>query len=131
MATKVLLVDDNQNFLSSVRLFLGMLPNIEVVGEAHNGLEAVNQAAKLEPDLALLDIAMPLMDGLEVARRLQALPQPPKIVFLSVYDTEDYRDAANRLGAAGYVNKADFVTELFPIVTRLGGNGRAPAAVTH
>jgi DNA-binding NarL/FixJ family response regulator len=122
MTTKVLLVDDNQTFISSLRLFLGMLPGMEVVGEAHNGLEAVNQAGKLQPDLALLDIALPEMNGLEVARRLQSLPRPPSIVFLSIHDNEDYRAAASSLGAAGYVSKADFVTELFPIVTRMAGH---------
>lgn len=122
MTTKVLLVDDNQTFISSLRLFLGMLPDMEVVGEAHDGLEAVNLAGKLQPDLALLDIALPVMNGLEVARRLQSLPRPPNIVFLSIHDDEDYRTAASSLGAAGYVSKADFVTELFPIVTRMGGD---------
>lgn len=127
MTTKVLLVDDNQTFLSSLRLFLGMLPDMEVVGEAHTGLEAVNQAGKLQPDLALLDIALPELNGLEVARRLQSLPRPPNIVFLSIHDDDDYRAAASSLGAAGYVSKADFVTELFPIVTRIAGDKPAGA----
>ncbi len=126
MTTKVLLVDDNQTFISSLRLFLGMLPDMEVVGEAYTGLEAVNQAGKLQPDLALLDITLPEINGLEVARRLQSLPRPPNIVFLSIHDDEDYRAAAADLGAAGYVSKADFVTELFPIVTRM--EGKKPAA---
>ncbi|MFN4359998.1 MAG: response regulator transcription factor [Hylemonella sp.] len=122
MTTKVLLVDDNQTFIASLRLFLGMLPDMEVVGEASNGLEAVNQASRLQPDLALLDIALPQMNGLEVARRLQSLPRPPSIIFVSIHDEAHYREAAADLGVAGYVSKADFVTELFPIVTRMAGD---------
>jgi len=121
MTTKILLVDDNQTFLSSLRLFLGMLPDVEVVGEAYDGRDALMKAIDLKPDLTLLDIALPEMNGLEVARRLQTLPQPPSVVFLSIHDDDDYRDAASRLGAAGYVSKADFVTELFPIMTRMAG----------
>lgn len=121
MTTKVLLVDDNPTFLSSVRMFLGMLPNMEVVGEAYDGPAALAQADTLQPDLALLDIALPEMNGLEVARRLQSLPRPPRIVFLSIHDSPDYRAAASSLGADGYVSKANFVTELFPIVKRLAG----------
>jgi len=121
MTTTVLLVDDNQTFLYSVRMFLRMLPNMEVVGEAHDGLAALKQADELQPDLALLDIALPEMNGLEVARKLQALPRPPKIVFLSIHDSPDYRAAASSLGADGYVSKADFVTELFPIMRRMAG----------
>lgn len=126
MTTKVLVVDDNQTFISSVRMFLGMLPGMEVVGEAHDGRDALTQADKLQPDLALLDIAMPEMNGLEVARRLQSLPRPPRIVFLSMHDSADYRAAASSLGADGYVSKADFVTELFPIVTRLAADKSRP-----
>ncbi|MDP3699902.1 MAG: response regulator transcription factor [Hylemonella sp.] len=124
MKTKILLADDNQTFVSSVKLFLSMVPNVEVVGVAHDGLQAVTEAERLQPDVALLDIAMPKMNGMEAARHLKSLPRPPKIVFLSVHDTEEYRIAAASLGVDGFVDKSDFVNELFPIVTRLADGTR-------
>ena len=70
---KILLVDDNRTFVAAVRQFLGAMPGAEVIGEAYDGHEALVQARQLQPDLVLLDINMPLINGLDVARRLLAL----------------------------------------------------------
>ncbi|MEI8170142.1 MAG: response regulator transcription factor [Rhodoferax sp.] len=119
MTIKILLVDDNQYFLAAVKQFLDMLPGAEVVAEAHNGFDALSKAAEWEPDLILLDIAMPEMNGLEVARCLIQWPQSPRIVFLSIHDGAAYREVARELGAEGFVCKADFVADLLPIIGRL------------
>lgn len=119
MTIKILLVDDNATFLSAVRQFIDMLPDVEVIGQARDGLDALGQAQSLRPDLVLLDIAMPNSNGLDVARRMQAWPTPPRIVFLSMHDNIAYRDAARDLGAIGFVAKADFVDGLLPILERL------------
>lgn len=119
MTLKILLADDNKTFVTAVNQFLDMLPGAEVVGLAYDGHEALTKADELQPDLVLLDIAMPGLNGLEVARRLHAWPHPPHIVFLSIHDSAAYRDAAHELGAKGYVGKADFVVELLPIIERL------------
>lgn len=109
---RVLLADDNPTFLAAVRQFLSALPATEVAGEAHNGREAMELTASLQPDLVLLDIGMPEMNGLEAARRMQLWQSPPFIVFLSMHNGQAYRDAARQVGAAGFISKADFVDEL-------------------
>jgi DNA-binding NarL/FixJ family response regulator len=112
MMIRVLLADDNPTFRAAVRQFLSALPVTEVAGEAHNGREAMEMAASLSPDLVLLDIGMPEMNGLEAARRMQQWQDPPYIVFLSMHNGQAYRDAARQVGAAGFISKADFVEEL-------------------
>jgi DNA-binding NarL/FixJ family response regulator len=119
MTVRTLLVDDNKTFLAAVRNFLLMVPDIEIVGEAHDGWSAVEMSRKLNPDLVLLDIVMPEMNGLEVAQALNDSLPPPRIVFLSMHDSESYRTAARELGAFGYVGKGDFVADLIPIIDRL------------
>lgn len=109
---RVLLADDNPIFLTAVRQFLATLPATEVVAEAHNGRDAMALAEALRPDLLLLDIGMPVMNGLEAARQMQKWPTPPYIVFLSMHNGQAYRDAASQVGAAGFISKADFVDEL-------------------
>jgi DNA-binding NarL/FixJ family response regulator len=120
MPVRTLLVDDNKTFLAAVRNFLLMVPDVEIVGEAHNGWDAVEMANALNPDLVLLDIVMPEMNGLEVARALKDSSHSTRIVFLSMHDSESYRAAARELGAFAYVGKVDFVADLIPIIDRLG-----------
>lgn len=112
MTTRILLADDNATFVAAVRQFLSTLPDTEVVGVAHNGRDAMALAETLRPDLILLDIGMPEMNGLEAARRMQQWPTPPLIVFLSMHSSQAYRDAARQVGAAGFIGKADFADEL-------------------
>ena len=112
MTIRVLLADDNPTFRAAVRQFLSALPATAVAGEAHNGREALELAASLAPDLVLLDIGMPEMNGLEAARRMQQWQEPPLVVFLSMHNGQAYRDAARQVGAAGFISKADFVEEL-------------------
>jgi DNA-binding NarL/FixJ family response regulator len=116
MTIKILLVDDNLSFRTAVKQFLDMLPGAQVVGQAHDGLEALTMAEQLAPDLMLLDVAMPGLNGLEVARRMQLWPMRPRIIFLSMHDIAAYRTAAHDLGDVDFVGKADFVTKLLPII---------------
>lgn len=116
---KILLVDDNHTFLSAVRNFLALVPDVEVVAEARDGAMALQQAARYQPDLVLMDIAMPGMSGLDAAHALNAFARPPHIVFLSMHDDAYYRDAARDLGALGFVGKSEFVADLIPLITGL------------
>lgn len=113
MTLKILLVDDNLTFMSAVRHFLDRLSGVTIVGQAHDGKTALALVRDNMPDVVLLDIAMPGMNGLELARALRQAPAAPRIIFLSMHDNHEYRAAAQEL-EAGFVSKADFVNELIP-----------------
>lgn len=125
---RILLVDDNLTFLAAVRKFLAVLPGAQVIAEAHDGRQALVQAAQWRPDLVLLDIVMPELNGLKVAQHLQAWPQPPHIIFLSMHDSTAYRAAARELGVLAFVGKADFVADLPPVLAALTATGGARPA---
>lgn len=102
---RILLVDDHAILRDSLRAFLSFQPDIQVVGEAADGIEAIQEALRHQPDLILLDMAMPLMGGLDVTRRLkQDLPQC-KVLILSQYNDADYVLPILQAGADGYVLK--------------------------
>lgn len=133
MTVRILLVDDNKTFLAAVRNFLVTLPQVEVVGQAHDGKSALELAKQLAPDLVLLDIVMPGMGGLDVAAALQAKEAPPRIIFLSMHYSQSYRTAARELGVHGYVGKGDFVVDLVPLIDSITDDmltTRPAAAVT-
>ena len=119
MKLKILLADDNLTFLTSVKNVLGMLSQAQVIAEAHDGVQALEMATLLQPDLVLLDIVMPGMTGLDAARVMQNWPKPPKIVFLSLHDNIFYRAAARDLGAVALVGKSNFMLELLPVIAGL------------
>lgn len=117
MNLRILLADDNPTFMLAVQQFLSTLPGTEVVGVAANGRDAMALADTLRPDLLLLDIGMPEINGLEAARRMHLWPDPPLVVFLSMHNGQAYRDAASQVGAAGFISKGDFVDELPAMIT--------------
>ncbi len=119
MTLQIMLVDDNETFMASVKKTLTLVSGTQVVAEAHNGAQALEMAQRLQPDLMLLDIMMPGQSGLEVAKTMQSWPQAPRVLFLTMHDNESYRAAAQTLGALGLVGKADFVTQLLPIISNL------------
>ncbi|WP_306204978.1 response regulator [Actinoplanes sp. RD1] len=106
MTTRILLADDHALVRRGVRLILDNEPDLEVIGEAADGAEAVTLAKADPPDLAVLDIAMPRMTGLQAARELSRIQPGLKILILTMYDNEQYFFEALRVGAAGYVLKA-------------------------
>lgn len=124
MTIRILLVDDSPTLILAVRQFLATLPGVDVCGEAHDGREGLALAARLKPDLILLDITMPIMNGLDMARTLQTWPQPPRVVFLSIQDGTAYSAIAEKLGAIALVRKSDLVEGLPPIIQRLLGQCR-------
>ncbi|MCV2355832.1 response regulator transcription factor [Paucibacter sp. B2R-40] len=118
MAIRILLVDDNPTFVAAVSAFLARLPEVVVVAHAANGQQGLAQIALHRPDLVLLDIAMPEMNGLAMAADLHGQPHAPRLVFLSMHDSSDYHLAAQELGAC-FVSKANFVEGLLPIITEM------------
>jgi len=91
-------------------------PGLQVIHEASDGLEAVQMCQELQPDLVVLDVGLPKLGGLEVARRIREVSPDSKILFLSVIPSQDVIREALRIGAAGYVAKADALRDLLPAV---------------
>jgi DNA-binding NarL/FixJ family response regulator len=125
MSIAVLLADDQRLVRSGFRMILGAEPDIEVVGEASDGREAVEQAARLRPDVVLMDVRMPGVDGLEATRRLLAGPEPrPRVVVLTTFDLDEYVYEALRAGASGFLLK-DAPEEQLVGAIRLAADGGA------
>ena len=129
MTIRILLVDDSPNLLMAVRQFLATLPGTEVCGEAHDGQEGLTLVEQLKPDLVLLDISMPIMNGLDMARALQAFPQAPQVVFLSLQEGAAYVAVAQKLGALALIRKSDLVEGLPPIIQKLQADRQAEIAL--
>jgi DNA-binding NarL/FixJ family response regulator len=104
--TRILLADDHALVRRGVRLILDGEPDLTVVAEAADGAEAVEHARAAHPDLAILDIAMPRLTGLQAARELTRTLPDLRVLFLTMYDNEQYFFEALRVGAAGYVLKS-------------------------
>ncbi len=109
---RILLVDDHAMLRDGVRMVLEAHPGFEVVGTADNGVDAVALANSLQPDIAVLDVAMPGLNGLEATREIRARCPDTEIVILSMHEGEDYLREALRAGAAGYVLKRAAAKEL-------------------
>lgn len=104
----VLIVDDQEPFRSAARLVVELTDGFVVVGEAATGEEGIHLAEDLAPDLVLMDIKMPGMDGLEATRQIVAAAMPTRVIVLSTYAAEEYEQLALEAGAVAFVPKSDF-----------------------
>jgi len=102
---KVLLVDDQSLIRQGLRALLELEPDLEIVGEAENGEQAINLVAQFQPDVVLLDIRMPIMDGVAATREIQKRFTKTKILVLTTFDDDEYVSAALQNGAMGYLLK--------------------------
>lgn len=102
---RVLVVDDESLVRSGLRMILEAAGDIAVVAEARDGLDAVAAATRHKPDVVLMDVRMPILDGIAAAERLAALPEPPKVVMLTTFDLDEHVHAALRAGAVGFLLK--------------------------
>jgi DNA-binding NarL/FixJ family response regulator len=118
---RILIVDDFEPWRSTVCSILAKEEDLEVVGEASDGLEAVQKSEELQPDLVLLDIQLPKMNGLDAARLIHKVSPATKILFLSSYHSPEIMQEALRVGA-GFVVKADASRDLLPIVKAIVQN---------
>jgi DNA-binding NarL/FixJ family response regulator len=105
VTTRVLVVDDQSMVRAGFRMLLAGEDGIEVVAEASNGLEAVDKAARFDPDVILMDIRMPELDGLEATRRILAANASARVLVLTTFDLDEYVYEALRAGASGFVLK--------------------------
>ncbi|MEV0231373.1 response regulator transcription factor [Nonomuraea sp. NPDC050786] len=113
---RVLIADDQGMVRTGFTVFLSGQPDIEVVGEAANGREAVERAAALSPDVVLMDVRMPVMNGLEATRELLSRKTGPKVLILTTFDLDDYVYAALRAGASGFLLKDASAAQLVEAV---------------
>ena len=112
MSTRILLADDQELFLHGLRALLEKEPDLEVIGESRDGREAVRTARELEPDLAIMDIGMPSLNGLEATRRIVTEHPGIKVLVLSVHQEARVIRSAFEAGAAGYLLKECATEEL-------------------
>jgi DNA-binding NarL/FixJ family response regulator len=112
----VFLADDHTVVREGLRAYLDAEPDITVIGEAGNGREAVEQVASLQPDVAVLDIGMPRLGGIEATREIDDLPTPTRIIILSMHRTNEYVFRALQAGASGFVAKDSAARELVEAV---------------
>jgi len=113
---RVLVVDDYEPFRHFVRATLQARPELRIICEASDGLQAVEKAEELQPDLVLLDIGLPLLNGMEAAHKISRLVPGATILFLSQNNDADIIEAAISNGAKGYVLKLNAQRELLPAV---------------
>ena len=112
MTIRVVIADDQGMVRAGFSVLLNAQPDIEVIAEAVNGQEALAHAAGLRPDVILMDVRMPVLDGLQATREITALPDPPKILVLTTFDLDDYVYEALRSGASGFLLKDASAGEL-------------------
>jgi DNA-binding NarL/FixJ family response regulator len=123
---RVFIVDDSPAFIDSAIRTLAAHPDVEVVGRAGSGREALLEVKLLRPDLVLMDLAMGAMGGLETTRAIKKLPARPRVVIVTLHDLDIYRGVAEAAGADGFVAKAAFSAEVPSLIDRL-----FPAHGTH
>jgi len=125
MKIKILIVDDHQIYREGLRAMLARQTDMEVVGEAENGLDAVSKARELQPDVILMDVNMPVLDGAEATSRILAEQPGMKILALSVQAEDGFMSSMLRAGAVGYILKGCDSGELYSIIRRTAGSRNA------
>ena len=111
---RVLLADDHETILARVRAVLG--EDFDIVGAVKNGRDAVAEVQRLDPDVLVIDISMPVLDGLQAVSQLRSTNRRTKVVFLTVHEDQDFVAAAFSAGASGYVTKSRLTTDLIPAI---------------
>ena len=132
MTIRVVVADDQGMVRSGFSTLLNAQPDIEVIGEAVNGRDAVASAAALRPDVMLMDVRMPVLDGLQATRQIAATDDPPRILILTTFDLDDYVYEALRAGASGFLLKDASAGELAEAVRVVAaGDGLLAPGVTR
>jgi DNA-binding NarL/FixJ family response regulator len=122
-AIRVALVDDHALVRDGIRALLSVMPRLEVVGEAENGVQAIEMVGHCQPDLLLMDIGLKDMNGLELTRLLGKQHPRLKILILSMYDNHEYVSESVRAGASGYVLKNSPSKEIIAAIEAIIGGG--------
>ncbi|MEV8638707.1 response regulator transcription factor [Streptosporangium sp. NPDC051023] len=112
MTLRVVIADDEDLIRVGLRIIIDSEPGLTVVGEAADGAEALSVVRELRPDVVLMDVRMPGVDGIQATRRLVSLPEPPKVVVVTTFGNDDYVYEALRAGASGFLLKRTRPDEL-------------------
>ena len=129
---RVLLVDDHAILREGLRARLELEPDLQVVGEAEDGRAAVEQARQLHPDVVIMDISMPLLNGIEATRQIKCLPDKIEVLVLSMHDDEGYIRQALTAGALGYILKDADARELIDAIRAINkGEAVLSSAITR
>ena len=129
---RVLLVDDHAILREGLRARLELEPDLQVVGEAEDGRAAVEQARQLHPDVVVMDISMPLLNGIEATRQIKCLPDKIEVLVLSMHDDEGYIRQALTAGALGYILKDADARELIDAIRAINkGEAVLSSAITR
>ena len=132
MTIRVLLTDDDALVRAGLALILGGASEIEVVGEAANGQEAVRRVREGGVDLVLMDIRMPVMDGIAATAAVRAMPSPPKVIVLTTFDADEYVVRALAAGANGFLLKDTPPADIVDAITRVvAGEPMLSPAITE
>ena len=130
---RVLLTDDHTLFRQGIHTLLTAEPGVEVVGEAANAAEAVAKTAEMKPDVVLMDVSMPGLSSFEATRQIREERPGVKVLFLTMYDDEDYLAECMQAGASGYVLKDSPADQLVAAIGEVyrGGSYLSPRMLTH
>jgi DNA-binding NarL/FixJ family response regulator len=119
--SSVLLVDDQQLMRMAFRMVIESQPDLTVIGEAASGVEAINRVAELEPDVVLMDVRMPELDGVEATRRIIDSGSEARVIILTTFDLDEYVYAGLRAGASGFLLKDAQPAELLAAIRAIAG----------
>jgi DNA-binding NarL/FixJ family response regulator len=116
---RVLIADDDRMFAELLRSTLVSHDDVEVIGIAKDGLEALDIARDLEPDLLVMDVGMPRVDGIEATRRVTDLPRPPRVILITGADSPSADNRAFAAGASAYLRKSNGLVQLMDLVVAM------------
>jgi len=122
----VLLVEDNMPFLEMESRFLGLQPDLTIVGRVTSAEIAISKVDDLHPDLVLMDLTLPGMNGLQATLHIKKQPNPPRIIILTLHDQHAYRDMSKMVGADGFITKDKFGEPLIQMIHGLFDPAEAP-----
>lgn len=130
MSSSVLLVDDQELMRMAFRMVIDSQPDLTVIGEAASGVEAISQVAELQPDVVLMDVRMPDVDGVEATRRIVDSGSDARVIILTTFDLDEYVHAGLRAGASGFLLKDAQPAELLGAIRAIAGGDAvvAPSA---
>jgi DNA-binding NarL/FixJ family response regulator len=127
MCVRIVLADDHEVVRQGVRRFLETQPSLEICAEAANGQEAVEKTLSLKPDIVILDLSMPVMNGVEAARQIRTLVPSAKIIVFSMHDFAQLAETVKQAGADAYVSKSTRVDKLYEAIRNVLGNQSSPS----